>query len=112
EHLAEIARDAGVDRLQIDDLVALDHAETQSATPFETDDFHGHSLTEFGGPCSASRRACPAIDATARPGRACAPRMRSTAILRRRGGSRPRTVRRRGRAAPSMRSTDRASAWR
>ena len=41
---AEIAGNGLVDRLQIDHLVALDHAEMQPAIGFETDDFHGHSL--------------------------------------------------------------------
>jgi hypothetical protein len=48
EHLAEIARDALVDRLQINHLVALDHAETQSAIGFKSDNFHGSSLTCVG----------------------------------------------------------------
>ena len=34
-----------VHRLQIDHLIALDHAETQSAVCFETNDLHGYSLT-------------------------------------------------------------------
>ena len=33
-----------VDRLQIDDLIALDDAEMQSAICFETDNFHRYSL--------------------------------------------------------------------
>mgnify|MGYP003694558335 CR=1 FL=1 len=37
-----------VDRLQIDHLIALDDAEMQSPICFETDDFHGYSLTWIG----------------------------------------------------------------
>ena len=37
---AEIGRQAGVHRLQIDDGVALDHAEPQAVISFETDNFH------------------------------------------------------------------------
>ena len=32
---------ARIDRLQIDDLVALDHAEPQAIVRFKTDNFHG-----------------------------------------------------------------------
>src|SRR6266849_8038623 len=45
---AEIAGYGLVDRLQVDHLIALDHAEMQRAIGFETDDFHGHSLTWYG----------------------------------------------------------------
>ena len=45
---AEVARYALVDRLEIDHLIALDDAEMQSPICFETDDFHGYSLTWIG----------------------------------------------------------------
>ena len=42
--LAEIAGNGAVHRLQVDHLVALDHAKAQGAIGFETDDFHAYSL--------------------------------------------------------------------
>ena len=41
---AEIAGNGAVNRLQVDHLVALDHAETQCAIGRETDDLHAYSL--------------------------------------------------------------------
>ena len=52
---AQIAGYGLVDRLQIDHLIALDHAEVRRAIGFETDDFHGHSLAWYRGPFSNSR---------------------------------------------------------
>jgi hypothetical protein len=45
ENLAEVGRNAAVDGLQIDHPLAFDHTEMQSSIGFETDDFHGRSLT-------------------------------------------------------------------
>src|SRR5262249_21824876 len=41
---AKITGNGAVHRLQVDHLVALDHAEAQCAIGFETDDFHDYSL--------------------------------------------------------------------
>ena len=45
QKLAEVAWDRLVDGLYIDDLLALDDAQMQSAVCFKTDYFHDHSLT-------------------------------------------------------------------
>src|SRR5215467_7980475 len=52
---AQIAGYGLVDRLQIDHLIALDHAEMQRAISFETDDFHG-SLPRLVSPSFSNRR--------------------------------------------------------
>ena len=59
QHLAEIGRQARVHRLQIDDGVALDHAQPQTVVGFKTDDFH-----EIASPNAAD----PAGDARTRAG--------------------------------------------
>ena len=41
QHRAEIARHFRIDGLQVDHLIALDHAEPQPAFRFEPDDLHG-----------------------------------------------------------------------
>src|ERR671937_2064968 len=49
---AEIAGNGAVNRLQVDHLVALDHAETQCAIGLETDDLHAYSLALVSPSCS------------------------------------------------------------
>ena len=45
QEFAEIGRHRGVHRLQIDDGIALDHAEPQAVIRFKTDDFHEFLLS-------------------------------------------------------------------
>ena len=41
QHVREVRRHLGVDRLQVDHVVALDHAQAQSFIRFKTYDLHG-----------------------------------------------------------------------
>ena len=50
EHVAEIGRHLGVNRLQVDHLIALDHAQPQSAFRFKSDDLHEALPLMFFGP--------------------------------------------------------------
>ena len=43
QHLPEIVRDGLVDLLQVDHLIALDHAQPQAAVGLEFYDFHERS---------------------------------------------------------------------
>src|SRR5215813_8026943 len=90
---AQIAGYGLVDRLQIDHLIALDHAEMQRAIGFETDDFHG----------SLPRLVSPSLLATGgRVGKG-AERTRRTITPRGRGNACAASRGRRGRRAGQMR---------
>ena len=42
QHVGEVGRHLGVDRLQVDHVVALDHAQAQSFIRFKSYDLHGY----------------------------------------------------------------------
>ena len=58
QHKGEIGREFRIGRLQVDDLIALHHAQMQLIGCFEADDFHyvQHPLDEPGATYRTQRR--------------------------------------------------------